>query len=253
MSAYTSIGRFYADTRSPQEPADVAVIMPTILRPDLGRAVQSIYDQTYTGRIQICIGVDVAKGEIGDFDALFEARPDNVSILIVSLPYSTSVRHGGLHNAPYDGGAIRTVLGFIANSRHLAFLDDDNVYLPDHIERLRRAIEGKVWASGQRILVNQDTGEHLAIDRWDSVGPNKGRFAAQGGFIDPNCLMIDKLRVNTFLGLWAGLEDKPALVDRRFFQRIAGGSHAMVMKPTVLYGIKRTNVLWRFIQENAEF
>lgn len=249
-----SIGRYYPDSAPAQKPSDVAIVMPTVLRAQLPQALRSIYNQDYGGRIQINIGIDVSLGAITDHETVFAERPDNVSIVVVSLPYSTSVRHGGIHPAS-DGGSLRSILGYTANAQHIAFLDDDNTYLPNHISLVRKAIEGRVWASGQRILVDEDTDEHLAVDIWDSVGPNKGRFKNLGGFIDPNCLMVDKTRIGVALGQWSRADGGGTGVtaDRAFFRSIAGGSYAMVMRPTVLYRIRKTNIMRKFIAENAVF
>ena len=110
---YHSIGRFYPDALSAQDPVAVAVIIPTILRPTLGRAVQSVYEQDLGKRIQIVIGIDVAEGNLDDFEPVFAARPPHVSILIMALPYSTSVRHGGIHVST-DGGSLRTIMSYAA-------------------------------------------------------------------------------------------------------------------------------------------
>jgi glycosyltransferase involved in cell wall biosynthesis len=245
-----SIGRYYPDSAPAQTPSDVAVVMPTLLRPELPRALRSIYDQDFKGRIQIMIGVDVAQGELDDYESVFAERPDNVSILIITLPYSTSTRHGGLH-APKDGGSLRTILGYAANARYVAFLDDDNTYLPNHISALHGVIEGRVWASGQRILVDQDTDEHLAVDIWDSVGPDRGRFKDNGGFIDPNCLMVDKMRVGVAFAQWS--RGPGVTSDRAFFRALAGGKYTMVMTPTVLYRLRKTNMMRDLIRDNPVF
>jgi len=243
---YHSIGRFYPDALSAQDPVAVAVIIPTILRPTLGRAVQSVYEQDLGKRIQIVIGIDVAEGNLDDFEPVFAARPPHVSILIMALPYSTSVRHGGVHVST-DGGSLRTIMSYAANARHLAYLDDDNTWLPYHLRHLLGAIQGKVWASGQRILVDDETDQRLCVDEWDSVGPNKGRFKRQGGFIDPNCLMIDKLRVGNVLGNWCiPLNNQPGMTaDQTVFRALLAGSYNMVLVPTVLYRIRRDNSLWK--------
>ncbi len=48
----------FGSKRSIQQPFDVAVVMPTIVRPTLGRALASILNQNFAGRIQVLIGVD---------------------------------------------------------------------------------------------------------------------------------------------------------------------------------------------------
>lgn len=250
-----SIGLYYPDATQAQKPSDVGVVIPTLLRPHLARALRSIYAQDFPRRIQIAIGVDVAvDGRLEDFEDVFAERPDNVSIIVCHLPYSTSIRHGGVHQA-LDGGALRSILGYMINARYVAFLDDDNSYLPEHLSVLRHAIQGRVWSSGQRILVDEDTDEHLAVDIWDSVGPNRGRHKHAGGFIDTNCLMVDKLRLGAALGHWSHSgTGKPGLTaDRTFFRSIAHGKHAMVMRPTVLYRIRPTNIMRTFIADNVTF
>jgi len=42
---------------------DAAVVMPTLLRPSLERAVRSVFAQDLGGRIQLLIGVDCPSSE----------------------------------------------------------------------------------------------------------------------------------------------------------------------------------------------
>jgi hypothetical protein len=247
-------GRYYPDAHDPQAPAAVAVVMPTILRPEIVRAVESVFRQTLAARIQLMIGVDRAAHPPAALEAALAARPANLSALVLELPYSTSVRHGGVHTA-LDGGALRTLLSFLANARHVAFLDDDNQYEPDHLESLLSAIQGKPWAHSLRLLVREDTGEALAVDRWDSVGVGRGRFAAQGGFVDTNCLLVDKVAAARALGRWAESgTGKPGLTaDRNFFAALKDAPHGRVDRPTVRYGIRPTNVLNNFIRNDTRF
>lgn len=78
-------------------PFDVAVVIPTVARISIKRALESVFAQTDAGRIQIAIGVDVAKGDVDVVRQTLECRPPNVSALVLTLPYSTSMRHGGVH------------------------------------------------------------------------------------------------------------------------------------------------------------
>jgi hypothetical protein len=241
------VGRYYPDATEPQAPAAVAVVMPTILRPCIATAIESVYRQTLPGRIQLMIGVDQAAEASFDLDPLLERRPDHVSALVLALPYSTSVRHGGVHPAT-DGGSLRAILSFMANARHVAFLDDDNSWEPDHLRGLMAVIDGKVWAYSLRMLIDETTGRELGVDRWDSVGPHAGRFAEQGGLVDPNCLLVDKVRAARAFGRWS--EGPGVASDRSFFAAIREANHVRVERATVRYGVRPTNELNLLLREN---
>lgn len=43
----------------------------------------------------------------------------------------------------------------------------------------------------------------ICVDSWESVGPGQGIFGKScGGWVDPNCLMIDKLACEPALRWW---------------------------------------------------
>lgn len=246
----SSIGTFFGDAAAIQSPTDVAVVMPTVLRPCIVDAIQAVYAQNFPGRVQILIGVDVPEGDPLLVEQVVAKRPSNVSLLLLQLPWSTSVRHGGVHTA-LDGGSLRSILSFMANAQYVAYLDDDNTWRSDHLSKLYAAIQGKAWAYAQRLLVDMDSGRELGVDQWDSVGPNAGRFAGQGGFVDTNCLMVDKIICARALGRWSESETgKPGLTaDRNFFSAIREAPHGVVAEPTVRYAIRPTNVLHTFLRE----
>lgn len=245
-----SLGHCYPDQFDPQQPADVAIVIPTVLRPVITRAIESIYQQDFQGRIQILIGIDKPLGPIEPLLQCLEQRPAHISALVLTLPWSTSMRHGGVH-AAMDGGSLRTVLSLMANSRAVTYLDDDNTIFPSHIRLLHLALHDKAWAFTQRMLVDERTNLDLAVDRWDSLGPNRGRMAEQGGFVDTNCLMIDKLACSQALTRWA---EGPGLAsDRGFFAAIRDAPHGEVTEATVRYYIRESNILRQFIKSNAVF
>jgi hypothetical protein len=185
-----------------QTPFDAAVVVPTVLRPSLLRAVRSVYAQKGAGRVQVLIGVDAPLGDAVVLDVLRRERPDHVALTVVDPGYSTSARHGGVHGA-YDGGALRGVLTLLANSRRVAYLDDDNHWADDHLRSLQDAITGDVWAYALRCFVNPLTNAVVCTDEWESVGPGRGVYAkAFGGFVDPNCLMVDKVACPAVAAEW---------------------------------------------------
>ncbi len=246
--------RFPAQGRDAQAGADVAVIMVTILRPCLTAALESIYRQEYPGTIQILIGIDKATGPLEPLLEALRERPPNVAALVLDPGYSTAERHGGLHSAS-DGGALRSVLSYLANSRRLAFLDDDNQWMPNHLAALSTAIEGFDWAWSLRTFVDERDGKDLCVDIWDSTGPGRGlRKAELGGFVDVNCLMIDKLRAPEVAPLWTlPLTEWKATADRRVFVQLRERhSCAWTGISTVRYAIRPTFYLWPRIRAQLD-
>ena len=191
-------------TTNPSQPqADVAVVLPTILRPDLMRAVRSVYTQNFAGRIHVLIGVDVALGDRAILDAIRAQCPDRVSLTILDPGYSTSARHGGVHSNAF-GGSLRTVLSYMANAPLIAYLDDNDWWGANHLTALKAAIAGKHWAWSGRWLVHPQTGWPICRDEWDSVGPNQGINAERyGGFVQPSGLMMDMRTCHHVMPLWA--------------------------------------------------
>jgi hypothetical protein len=189
---------------SPQRPFDFAVVMPTILRPATLDAVRSIFAQDLPGRVQTLIGVDYPAG--GDAEALDEVCrdiPPNHALYLFYPGYSTSRRHGGLH-PEWCGGALRTLLTYLANSRHVAYLDDDNWWTSEHLSSMRQALEGHEWAYASRWFVHPKSRRPISEDLWESVGPGRGAFAKEfGGFVDTNCIAFDKLACEAVIRWWS--------------------------------------------------
>jgi hypothetical protein len=194
---------FTQASTDPPRPFDAAVVIPTLLRPTLERAVRAVFAQDLAGRVQILIGIDVAEGDRAVLGRLRAACPERMALTVCDLPYSTSVRHGGLYPNRF-GGALRSILTLSAHSRRVAFLDDDNWWTPDHLSSLASALDGVDWAFSRRHFADPESGEPICLDDWESVGPGAGVFQEQfGGFVDPSSLMIDKLRCHDVVGLWA--------------------------------------------------
>ncbi len=234
-----------------QTPFDVAVIMATVVRPTIADALRSVYAQQFAGRIQILIGIDRWEGERALLDALLAECPTHVAVTILDLGYSTSLRHGGLYPSSY-GGALKTVLTYAANSRCVAYLDDDNAWLPTHLATMRMAIEGKDWAFALRNFVDGASGELLCADTWESLGPGRGVYAkAQGGFVDTNCYLIDKLACPDIFLEWANTRFQGGTGgDRQILQRLLARPWGTNGAHTVLYRYRLAGqpayLLWKF-------
>lgn len=237
-------GAAYAD---PQVPAAVAVVIPTILRPSLARALTSVFAQQFGGRIQVLIGIDQPQGSIDLLEATCALAPSNCLVQALYPGYSTSVRHGGLW-AARDGGALRTILSYLANAPLIAYLDDDNWWGPNHLATLARAIEPVDWAFSLRWFVHPDSARPVCVDQWESVGPEAGIFRDRfGGFVDPNCLMIKRPNCDPVLPVWtmplAG-DPKGMSADRNVFAFLSKHrSHASTGEASVFYLLDPTDGL----------
>ena len=206
-----------------QQPFDAAVVMPTILRPALGQALESVFRQDVRGRVQVLLGIDMPQAEAALLHALCSSHPPNVVVQVYDPGYSTSVRHGGLSPAR-DGGVLRCVLSYLANSRYVAYLDDDNWWREDHLRTLRQALSNADWAFSLRWFVHPESRRPICVDQWESLGPGSGVFRDKfGGFVDPNCLMIDKVACESVLQLWNRPlhgDPKAMSADRNVFEML---------------------------------
>ena len=228
---------------------DAAVVIPTIGRRSILCALESIIKQNGVNKIQIIIGVDKSNDDLSWLREYLTKLPKKFEAALMELPYSTSIRHGGVHTA-MDGGSLRAILSLMANSRYVAYLDDDNTWAPDHLSKLVDKIQGKAWAFSHRFLIDEDTGENYGQDLWHSVGVDKGDFASQGGFVDTNCLMVDVVKTAPVVGRWASSGSlKPGFTaDRFFFAGIRNSPYGEVTEATVFYKIRKTNILHKHLR-----
>jgi hypothetical protein len=237
--AVSSFCRTYADPGYDlQRPADVGVVMATILRPEIKDSLESVFAQDCAARIHVMIGVDKPMtGDLAAVEASCRQRPSNCAVTLFYPGYSTSVRHGGLHPAR-DCGTLRTTLSYLVNSAKVAYLDDDNWWHPSHLRTMLAAIQGYQWAWSLRWYVHHETRRPLCVDEWESIGPGKGYFDYQGGWVDPNCLMMDKLACEPILRWWSlppKGEPEGFLADRAVFHHLSRNFRSAATNAATVY------------------
>ena len=234
-----------------QTPFDASIVMVTVVRDTIAQALRSVYAQQFAGRIQVLVGVDRWVGDRADAEALARQSPSHVAVTMLDLGYSTSQRNGGLYPSHY-GGALKTILSYAANSRHVTYLDDDNWYAPDHVATMLAAVAGKAWAFSLRHFVDAASGDLLCQDTWESMGPGRGVYAqAQGGFVDTNCFFIDKLACHDVFPEWAMTRFAGGTGgDRQVLEKLRGRPHGTNGAHTVFYRTRLAGqhpyLLWRF-------
>jgi hypothetical protein len=214
---------------------DVAIVIPTVCRESLIRAVQSVYRQNYSGRMQVLVGVDFdAENRSAQIREALGETPENVLLTWLELPYSTSRRHGGVHDSLF-GGSLRSALTLLANAEIVVYLDDDDWLHPDHIAQVLAAIEGKAWAFAYSIYADGNTAEGFCTDEIESVGVGKGLYNETfGGFVRPSGLAINKMRLLHHVHLWSCSPFPTGDgEDRLVFDRLRGEEHGCTGNATV--------------------
>jgi hypothetical protein len=234
-----------------QQPFAVAVVLQTIGRSTLSQAVQSVFAQDIGGRIQLLIGVDTWQGDTRLLQEMKEQCPGHVDLVNLDPRCSTSIRHGGHYSNAY-GGALRTILTYLANSRYVAYLDDDNWFAANHLSSQVQAVQGKAWAFSRRVLVDAPSNAELCKDTWESMGPGQGVYKpTQGCFVDTSSFLIDKLSCHYAIPAWSEAPFKGGVgEDRTFFAKVKGLPFCDTQLATSYYQVALSGqhpyLLWRF-------
>lgn len=107
---------------------DITVVIPTILRPELMRALESVRRQDYRGRVEVLVVADVDHQRADDSDI---AMSSNERMIITG---------GGLR-----GGGARNQGVAQAAGEWIAFLDDDDEWTERHLSALMARVGEAGW------------------------------------------------------------------------------------------------------------
>lgn len=204
----------------------VATVIATHRRPEaLRAAVRSALAQTV--RDQVVIVVDDGAGLPG--------LPDDPRLSAVSLSRNTGV-----------AGVVRNVGIRLTRSRYVAFLDDDNLWEPDHLERALAVLESPggpdgVYTALRRVLPDGSERDVLSV-------PYDRRRAARASFLDTNAFVARRNRSLYF----SRLRRTPEVLPREDWELIRryGRRHRVrhVPHPTVRYLVNPASFYTRWRQ-----
>jgi hypothetical protein len=219
---------------------EIAVVIVTVCRQSLLRAVRSVFSQELQCRIHLLVGVDVDLYGHGPTlrETIEREKPGHVSLTWLDPGYSTSQRHGGPHACRF-GGSLRSALSFLADAQYVMYLDDDDWLAPTHCAGILGVLPGKKWAFAYSVYADGNTGHPFAVDEFESVGVGKGVYAERfGGFVRPSGLAIDKLALIHILHLWSCSPFPTGDgEDRLIFANLRGEPHGFTGKATVFYAL----------------
>jgi len=146
------------------------VITPTIGTKYLQQAIDSVKAQTVPTEHWIVID-GYTQNEFNMYD----------NCRHIVLPDNTG--HDG-----YNGHRIYASIPMLTDADYILFLDEDNWFEPEHVERMVNFIEERdlQWAYSLRNIVNQD-GKFVISDNCESLGKWASVFAPNHHFVDTNC------------------------------------------------------------------
>lgn len=130
----------------------IAAIIPTYNRaPLLGRAIESVLDQTYPAAEVIVID---------------DGSRDDTSA--VAAKFGTAIRYVRQENAGASEARNNGVR--LASTEWVAFLDSDDVWVPTHLERMAAAIEGTKGCAPVYFADMEQAPEDGGGSLWESIG-----------------------------------------------------------------------------------
>lgn len=191
----------------------VATVIATHRRPEaLLRAVDAALRQTERDHVVIVV----------DDGAGLPELPADPRLSAVSLARNTGV-----------AGVVRNVGIRLTRSRYVAFLDDDNLWEPDHLERALAALEAPggpdgVYTALRRVLPDGTDKDMLSV-------PFDRRRAAHEAFLDTNAFVARRVRALHF----SRLRRSPEVLPREDWELIRRYSRGRQVRhlpyPTVRY------------------
>lgn len=218
---------------------EIAVVMVTIGRESLLRAVRSVFSQDFNHPIQILIGVDTDNEKnIAIWKAILAKEcPEHIDIFWLELGYSTSKRHGGIHHSFY-GGSLRSALTLLADAPYVTYLDDDDWFLDSHLSTVHSALANYphlLWTHTYCYYADGNSGKLLCVDELESTGTGSGLYKEKfGGFVRLSGLTINVLKTLPFIhSLSSALNSSGDGEDRVFFDLLKDHNHARINVATV--------------------
>lgn len=191
----------------------VATVIATHRRPEaLRAAVRSALAQTVADQVVVVV----------DDGAGLAALPDDPRLFAVSLARNTAT-----------AGVVRNVGIRLTRSRYVAFLDDDNLWEPDHLEQALAVLEpaggpDAVYTALRRVLPDGSERDVLSV-------PFDRRRSAHEAFLDTNAFVARRNRSLYF----SRLRRTPEVLPREDWELVRRYSRRYEVRhlprPTVRY------------------
>lgn len=217
-------------------PPKTAVVTPTTGGRFLYECMASVQAQTL-GNVEHWIVVDGPEFEERAMEIVGKFANKKPVVTLV-LPRNTGA-HG------WNGHRIYGSVPFLCDAESIAYLDDDNVFEPTHLQDLAAACRPPAaWAHSLRSIVDE-TGQKVCDDNCESLGGLCNTVNGRGDYlIDTSCYFLARDLAIAVGPLWnARFRDpsgKPE-PDREVAKALlAAAPHAVVRKHSVRYRVGNT-------------
>jgi glycosyltransferase involved in cell wall biosynthesis len=182
----------------------VAVVTPTIGSTTLKQCVESVESQTYKDLTHYVF----LDGKENEKHIWYQLEGyDNIK----TIRLEENVGKG------WYGHRVYAACSFLVNADIICYLDEDNWYEPDHVQKLVDVIkDGNDWAYSLRKIYDKQ-GNFLCEDNCESLGKWPVYFNDQVNHIDTSSFAVKRdaaLRIgHAWYGQWGA--------DRQFFMNLA--------------------------------
>jgi glycosyltransferase involved in cell wall biosynthesis len=182
----------------------VAIVTPTIGSETLRQCVESVENQTYQDLTHY-VFLDGKENE----NKIWYQLEDASKIKTVRL--EENVGKG------WYGHRVYAACSFLVNADIICYLDEDNWFEPDHVEKLVNVIkDGNDWAYSLRKIYDKN-GNYLCDDNCESLGKWPVYFNDQVNHIDTSSFAVRReaaLKIgHAWYGQWGA--------DRQFFMNLS--------------------------------
>ena len=183
----------------------VAVVTPTIGSEHLAQCIESVQNQTYENLTHY-IFLD---GE-EHFQKIYPQALDKTKRQIKSIGLQENIGKG------WYGHRVYAACSFLVNADVICYLDEDNWFEPDHVEKMVKKLEeGNQWVYSLRKIYSKE-GEYLCEDNCESLGKWPVYFNHELFHIDTSSFAIRRdvaVRIgHSWYGQWGA--------DRQFFTNL---------------------------------
>ncbi|WP_165939986.1 glycosyltransferase family 2 protein [Dyadobacter psychrotolerans] len=225
-----------------QNTSKVTIITPTTGSQFLGKAIESVINQSYVDVLHLII-VDGEQSLENTEKVMKEFNSTKLKLMVI--PHNTG--KGGM-----NGHRIYAAIPYLVNSDFIFLLDEDNWYEPNHVSSLVDIMEkeGLDWIYSMRNIYTHDE-NFVAMDNCESLG-NFRPYSNQNNLVDTNCYGFRRSRLVKSAYLWY----HPLKADRYFFHHIKKYSPKFKSsrKYTVNYRLKEARPLFpEFFLKGNEF